>query len=69
MQFLLSLSLSSFLASGNVRTHFAEIHVTFFIGSEYSDDVNLLEDKIDNIKEKQEALIDPSKEIGLEINV
>jgi hypothetical protein len=35
----------------------------------YADDVNLLGDIIDTIKENTESLIDASKEIGLEINV
>jgi hypothetical protein len=35
----------------------------------YADDVNLLGDNIDTIKENTESLIDVSKEIGLEINV
>jgi sorting nexin-29 len=35
----------------------------------YADDVNLLGDNIDTIKENRESLIDASKEIGLEINV
>jgi hypothetical protein len=34
-----------------------------------SDDVNLLEDNTDTIKENKETLIDASKEIGLEINM
>jgi hypothetical protein len=35
----------------------------------YADDVNLLGDNIDTIKKGIVALIDPSKEVGLEINV
>jgi hypothetical protein len=35
----------------------------------YTDDVNLLGDNIDTIKENMETLIDASKEVGLEINV
>jgi hypothetical protein len=35
----------------------------------YADDVNLLEDNIDTIEKNTEALIDASKEVGLEINV
>jgi ABC-type antimicrobial peptide transport system ATPase subunit len=35
----------------------------------YADDVNLLGDNIDTIKKNPETLIDPSKEVGLEINV
>jgi sorting nexin-29 len=35
----------------------------------YADDVNLLGDNIDTIKENMEILIDASKEVGLEINV
>jgi hypothetical protein len=35
----------------------------------YADDVNLLGDNVDTIKENTEALIDASKEVGLEINV
>jgi hypothetical protein len=35
----------------------------------YADDVNLLGDNIDTIKRNTETLIDPSKEVGLEINV
>jgi hypothetical protein len=34
-----------------------------------ADDVNLLGDNIDTIKENKETLIDASKEVGLEINV
>jgi hypothetical protein len=34
----------------------------------YADDVNLLEDNIDTIKKNTETLIDPSKEVGLEVN-
>jgi hypothetical protein len=34
----------------------------------YADDVNLLGDDIDTIKENRETLIDASKEVGLEIN-
>jgi hypothetical protein len=35
----------------------------------YADDMNLLGDNIDSIKESIETLIDASKEVGLEINV
>jgi hypothetical protein len=35
----------------------------------YADDVNLLRYNIDTIKKKNEALIDASEEIGLDINV
>jgi sorting nexin-29 len=35
----------------------------------YADDVNLLGDNIDTAKKNTETLIDPSKEVGLEINV
>jgi hypothetical protein len=35
----------------------------------YADDVNLLEDNIDTIKQNTETLIGASKEVGLEINV
>jgi hypothetical protein len=34
----------------------------------YADDVNLLGDSIDTIKENTEALIDASTEVGLEVN-
>jgi hypothetical protein len=33
----------------------------------YADDVNLLADNIDTIKNNTETLIDASKEVGLEI--
>jgi hypothetical protein len=35
----------------------------------YADDVNLLKDNIHTIKKNTEALIDVSKEIGLERNI
>jgi hypothetical protein len=35
----------------------------------YTDDVNLLGDNIDTIKENMETWIDASKEVGLEINI
>jgi hypothetical protein len=35
----------------------------------YADDVNLLGDNVDTIKNNTETLIDASKEVGLEINV
>jgi hypothetical protein len=35
----------------------------------YADDVNLLRDKTETIKKNIEALIEASKEIGLEVNV
>jgi hypothetical protein len=35
----------------------------------YADDVNLLGDNIDTVKENTETLIDASKEVGLEINI
>jgi ABC-type siderophore export system fused ATPase/permease subunit len=35
----------------------------------YTDDVNLLRDKIDAIKRNTEVLIDGSKEVGLEVNI
>jgi hypothetical protein len=35
----------------------------------YADDVNLLRDNIDTIKNNTEILIGASKEVGLEINV
>jgi hypothetical protein len=35
----------------------------------YADDVNLLGDNIDTIRENTETLIDASKEVGLEVNV
>jgi hypothetical protein len=38
-------------------------------GTHYADDVNLLGDNIDTMKEKTETLIDSSKEVGLEINI
>jgi hypothetical protein len=34
----------------------------------YADDVNLLGDNIDTIKKNTETLIDPRKEVGLEVN-
>jgi hypothetical protein len=34
----------------------------------HTDDVNLLGDNIDAIKKNKEALIDSSKEVGLEVN-
>jgi hypothetical protein len=34
----------------------------------YADDVNLLGDNIDTIKENTKTLIDSTKEVGLEIN-
>jgi hypothetical protein len=34
----------------------------------YADDVNLLGDNIDTLKENMETLIDTSKEVGLEVN-
>jgi hypothetical protein len=35
----------------------------------YADDINVLGDSIDTIKKNTETLIDPSREVGLEINV
>jgi hypothetical protein len=35
----------------------------------YAEDVNLLGDNIDTINKNTETLIDPSKEVGLEVNV
>jgi hypothetical protein len=35
----------------------------------YADDVNLLGDNIDTMKENVETLMDASKEVGLEINL
>jgi hypothetical protein len=35
----------------------------------YADDVNLLGDNIDTIKNNRETLIDASMEVGLEINI
>jgi hypothetical protein len=35
----------------------------------YADDVNLLGDNIDTVKENTESLIDANKDVGLEINV
>jgi hypothetical protein len=35
----------------------------------YADDVNLLRDNIDTINKNPEALVDASKEVGLEVNV
>jgi hypothetical protein len=34
----------------------------------YADDVNLLGDNVDTIKENTETLTDASKEVGLEVN-
>jgi hypothetical protein len=35
----------------------------------YADDVNLLGDNIDTIKENTETLTDARKEVGLEVNI
>jgi hypothetical protein len=34
----------------------------------YADDLNLLGDNIDTIKENSETIIDASKKVGLEVN-
>jgi hypothetical protein len=34
----------------------------------YADDVNIVEENIDNIMKNTEALLDTSKEVGLEVN-
>jgi hypothetical protein len=34
----------------------------------YADDVNIVGDNIDTIKENMETLIDASKKVGLEVN-
>jgi hypothetical protein len=45
-----------------IKTH------SFYIVSAYADDVNIVGGNIDNIKKKKAALLDASKEVGLEVN-